>query len=240
MKLTETQIAYIRTIVSTANTFGIDTIGIDRENIRGMSDRIFILHPNTSLDLEFDSIILNRLPVFNSRLELVQSLPNFSIEVTTGEHDTGNDNKYTFVKSLKMKGKGTNVDYRCGHPGMFKAPKSFNDPVKYEFTLPSEAITLLRKAHSAMNASEITIKYEKENELSLVMEDLTGDSLVHTFETNVINLLEDEFAPFSHKFAWKDIQPIIKDPPEFIRFNQKGFLNVIYNGINVYILPFMG
>lgn len=231
MKLSSDIISKISTITSTAQLVGINSVVIDNELIRGVDDQkqVLVFH-SEDLNLPFGTIALNQLPVFASRLEIAQSAENFEVDA-----EVDGD----FAKSLVMKGKKIKVDFRCANPAVIKVPKQIQDTMRWSVDVAAADVATLAKAASAMGSDVITIAADGET-AKFEMTDLNRDTFTLdisgsvTLEKGVKGELK-----FSNKYPAKILLILLKKTGGncVFKIGQGGMLNIVVNGINLFILP---
>jgi len=183
MKLNDETITFLQNVVKTAQLVGIDNIIIEPEAIRAIDEnKTVVMFEKDVPPLPFDSIGLNRVGVFASRLGVVQPRDGFSVDATVDGSKQ--------VVSLLMKSTDVKVEYRCANPTSIKAPKRINDIPKFQIPLNAEAVMLLMKGQAAMGSEHVTIKHTT-NGVSFELADSNGDVFSHTF-TEVVKLLTEK------------------------------------------------
>ncbi len=230
MKLDTTTISYIQNIVKTAQMVGIDNVIIEPERVRAIDDNktVVLFQDKDVPELPFGSIGLNRIDVFQSRLDIVKTQPDFSIEaVSEGE----------FVRSLNMKSKGTKVDYRCANPATIQAPRQVNDVMKHRVQLNAEAVLMLQKGQAAMGAETVTFISNKEG-VSFELSDINSDVFAHTVSKSATSLTGDVDKGFVHRWPIKILLPLFKyNVDGYFDIGQKGILSISVNGLTIFVLP---
>ena len=234
MKLDKATITYLHNVVKTAQLIGLESIIIEKDIIRAMDDSrtIVLLQKENIPNLPFESLGLGRINIFLSRLDVVKTQDDFTIQV-------GSDKESEFVRSLTMKGKGIKIDYRCAKPDTIRAPRQINDVMKHRVKLTGEAVSLLQKAYPTMGAETISII--SNDDVSFEMVDINNDIYKHIFANSVEALTDDDDVRFAHQYPAKFLLPLFKHNPEgHINISQKGILNITVNGLNIYVMPHVG
>ena len=226
MDLNQTAISYIETIVKNAKLVNIDSVIIETGFVRALAEdkTVFIFQDQNVPQLPFNSIGLNRLDVFISRLDTAKSCDGFSIKATVD--DTG-----TFVRSLTMKGKNVKIDYRCANPKTIVAPKKFNDILKTQVRLTPEAVMLMQRGQAAMRSDTITL-ISNEKGVSFELVDINADVFSHTFASSATSLIQQDT---NTHFLLLTLFKLNSDG--CFNVGQKGILNVEINGLNIFVLP---
>ena len=231
MKLDKDTLEFIQTVVKTAGMVDIDSIIIDNESVRGLSENnTVVLLEKDVPELEIGAIGLNRTDVFEQRLEVVQGLDNFSVTAVMDD-DKG------FVRSLALKAKGTKVDYRCANPTAIRAPKVLNDVMGASVQLSNDVVTMLQKGAAAMGADVVKIISDA-NGVTFSLTDTNNDTFDHTFAEKATPLSKETDGHFAHKYPVKTLLALFKhDPTAIFEVGSKGTLRVKINSLGVYVLP---
>lgn len=248
MKLINDELEFIRTVLKVANTVNIGNIIIEPGKVRAMDDdQTIVLFQDTNVpNMSFGSIGLNRINVFDSRLELARSQDNFNVEAVV----TGIDNEIGFdiydpttknpapmwVRSLLMSGKGTKIDYRCASPQTIKAPKKRAGVIQYRIDINADMVNMIQKGSNAMKADELTFNGGVDG-VGLSITDINGDSLEYHF-TDVVHLESTgDVSDFSYKYSIKTVLPIFKLIPTGSFFiTTRGSLVMSLHGLDIYIM----
>lgn len=234
MKIDTATIEKIENIIRTARGVGIEEVIIEKELVRAIDEkrRVAINYEPQDLDLPFDSLGLTRIDVFLSRLDIVSSQENFSIEAVV-------DSNKKFVKSLLMTAKGIKVDFRCADPEQMSAPRKINDQLKSLVPIDAEAVVLLQKAQSAMGAETVTITGNQDG-VSFEMYDVNNDKFTNTYKCK-IEPIEDDDIEFVHTYPLKIVLPLFKENAGgHFAVGAKGIMNIRMNGIDLFVLPQAG
>jgi hypothetical protein len=232
MKLDANSIAYIQNVSRTAQMVGIDNVIIEPGIVRGIHDdkTVVLVHNKDVPEMSFGSIGINRISTFLSRIDIVKTREHVAIEATIDE-DKG------FARSLIMKGEGVKIDYRCANPATIQAPKQINDVLKYAIVLTPEAIMLLQKGQSAMEADSVNIQTDKDGVVFFVLSDINSDEMKFKIADSAEKLDKDT-KPFSHRYPLKVLLTLFKhDPSATFSIGGKGILQIMINGLNIYVLP---
>lgn len=233
MKLDAITVGYIQTVVKTAKLVNIDSIIIEPNMVRAISDdtSVVILQSENVPDMPFGSIGMNRLDVFAQRYEVLRTQDNFSIDA-----DIDEDNKC--ARGIIMKAKGTKLDYRCAKPAAIRAPRQINDTQKHRVTLNAESTVLMQKAIAAMQNPEFVTLISDSDGVTFKFTDVNNDVFEHKFMDKVETLTPDASGKFAHRYFVKTLFPLLKQNPEgHFDVGQKGILAFCVNGLTVYVLP---
>jgi hypothetical protein len=236
MKIEQEYLSYLENVVNTAQLLGIDSVILDQTRISGIddSDSVLLLHTDNIPKFSFGSIGLNRIKLFISRYSIGKSVSNTEVQAVV---ETTNNVQY--VRSLTISGKGTKIDYRCANPATIRAPKSFNDTIKFKAKMSPEAVLYMQKGAGAMEADEVQLIGTK-NSLSFEMADINGDKLTFKFgdAVELVNVATPSDINFSHKYPIKILQTLFKPNSEADFYvTTKGMLKVTINELDVYVLP---
>lgn len=237
MKLSTATLDFIRKVVSTAEIVKIDSIIIEPNRVRAIDDShtVFICHVDDVPEMEFGSIGLNRIGVFNSRFDIGKTLKDFSVEAVV----EGSDPDKKYARSLIMKATGVTVEYRCARPDLLRAPKAVNDVETYVIQANPEAIMMLQKGQSAMSTDDVTFVGSDEG-VVFEMTDINADKMTYQFADAVHRIDDEDEASisFSHSYPLKTILPLLKsDATGFFTLTSQGILKVMVNGLSVYVMP---
>ena len=231
MKLTAETIAYLNSVVKTAQLIGIDNIIIEPDLVRAIDDAktVIILQTSGVPDMPFGSIGLNRISVFQSRYDIARVQDKFTMEAVIDD-----DNQ--FARALTMKGKGVKIDYRCANPTTIVAPKQINDTPKTRVQLTGDAVLLLQKGQVAMGADTVTIISNEGVSFEFV--DVNNDVFKHTFADDAEALTDDTDTNFAHRYPAKTLLALFKNNPTgTFTVGQSGTLCLEVNGLNITVLP---
>ena len=231
MKLTQDTLTFIQNVVHTAELVNIDSIIIDAESVRGLSENnTVVLLEKDIPKLEIGPIGLNRTDVFQQRLDVVQGLDGFAIDATIDE-DKG------FVRALVMKAKGTKVDYRCANPATIRAPRVINDDLMARVEFTSEGVSMLQKGAAAMGSDVVEFKSNSCG-VHFTLEDVNNDTFNHQFANSSEALGEASDGRFTHKYPVKTLLALFKhESVNHFEVGSKGTMLVKINGLGVYVLP---
>lgn len=237
MKVDQKSLAFIQNVVETANLVKIDSIIIDPTRVRGLDEKrsVLMFHETDVAALPFGSVGLNRLSTFTSRFEVAKTCDNLEI---TAVVETGQDDS-TFARALTMKAKGIKIDYRCANPATIQLPKALNDTFKYKVALNAEAVLMLQKGQTAMEAEEVSI-IGTEDDVSFEMSDVNSDKLSYTFggSATVVGGEDGELPVFTHKYPVKILTALFKKNPEAnIFIGARGMLKIAVNNLTMIVLP---
>jgi hypothetical protein len=238
MIIDPTSLAYIQTVIKTANLVKIDNIIIEPGKVRAIdSDKTVVLfHDQNVPTMPFGSIGINRIDVFSSRVEMAKSVENFSVEAVVDS-----SGKEPFVRALLMKGKGIKIDYRCANPQTIQAPKAVHDPAIYRIKMTPEAILLMQKGQSAMSTDEVSFVGNQEG-VSFVMSDINSDALTYhfadCFDSIGVPVGTSKTLPtFTHKYPIKTLHSLFKANSDgHFEMTAKGMLKIVVNNLDIYVL----
>lgn len=232
MRLDENIFNLITTAVDTARVLSIEDIIIDKTGIRALHpERISVILFNGDLQLPFESIGLNRLPVFQQRVNIVKDMENITIDA---ELDNDQD-----VRSLKFKGKGLTVSYRCAKKETISAPKSLSENFFRQVMFSEEAMTMLSKGQNAMKADVFTLISDDKGVRFEIL-DSNSDVFTYQFADKIDLKNVDTSQTFVYRYPIKVFLPILKyagHSATDLQIGEKGVLKMVINGLDVMILP---
>ena len=118
IKITNEALDYVLNVVKTAQLLGIESVIIEPGKVRGLDDsKRVVLHQDKNVpQLSFNSIGLNRISTFISRVDISKSTlcENVSYEAIVED---------IYVRAIQIKGKGIKIDYRCANHPQYKHQK---------------------------------------------------------------------------------------------------------------------
>lgn len=238
MKLDTNIITFIKRVIKTAQLVGVDNIIIETGKVRAVDDSrtIAIIQDSGVPTFPFESMALNRIDIFLSRLALVDNRDDFTIDAIIHE-------KTNQVSSLTMKGKGIKVDYRCANiDTMSKIPKQSADVLKYRVDIDADTVSLLQKAQSAMpqqDTVDVVTIVSKDDGVFFELSDVTGDVFSLKFAEGATSLIpDDKDTRFVYRYPIKTLLVLFKhNPTGVFNVGQRGILNVEVNNANIYVPP---
>lgn len=232
MKLNSQLITYIKNVVRTAASVGIDGIIIEQSVVRAMDgDKTVVICQTDNIPvLPFSSIGINRISVFTDRLSLVENREGFEVIPQQSERDDQ-------VISLNMKASGVKVDYRCANIAGIQAPKQINDVMKFRVPLNAEAVALLARGQTAMGADTVTI-LSNSSGVAFELVDTNSDVFSNIFTTNAEMVGDTTSVDFVNRYPVKTLLALFKQNPEGCFYiGQKGILKITVNDLDVFVLP---
>jgi len=237
VKLTQEDLAYIQSVVSTADSLKIDSLIIEPNMVRGIDEHqtTFLIQTRNVPELSCGSIGLNRLSIFTSRLNTIKSINDFEVAVTMPPEVEG---VAPFARSLTFKGPGIKIDYRCGNPSLMRAPRKINEPLAYQIEMSASAITLIQKGQAAMAADNVYLIGNDEG-VMCQMEDINSDVFSFKLAEKIHRLDEDDGNPvnFNHKYPIKRLLALFKNNTDVnFYLTPRGILKTTLNNLEVYTL----
>ena len=232
MKLDQQSLAYITNVVNTARLVDIDDVIIEPGKIRAINEdkTVVLLQDENVPEMPFNSIGLNRINVFLSRLGIAKTQEDFAVTVQV-------DDNNEFARGLVMSGKGVKVDYRCANPRTIQAPKNVNDTLTYRIRITPEAVYLLEKGRTAMGADTVSL-ISNDKGVTFELIDVNSDKFSHTFTDEVETLSDEADTTFVHKYPVAILLALFKDNPEgTFSIGKKGILSIVVNHLNIFVLP---
>ena len=233
MKLLPETIKYIQHVVDVATLVGIDEVIIEPNHIRAVDENrtVVINHTENVPTFEFGSIGLNRLSTFKSRLSIAASQKDFEVITKTRDDDS--------VMSLTFKGKGTKIDYLCGRPSTIKAPRAINETFISEFTLNSDALSMMLKGQSAMGGADVvSFSYEDGIIRLEIVDPINKDVFNYVMEGTELTMLDESVSSFTQKYPIKTLLAMGKEENNMrVQIGRKGLLKALVNKITLYVIP---
>ncbi len=232
MKLEPTLINYIKNIVKTASSVGIDGIIIEQGVVRAMDENktVVICQTDSIPKLPFDSLGINRINVFTDRLALVENQNGFEVVPVKSDRDNQ-------VVSLNMKASGIKVDYRCANITTISAPKQVNDTIKFRIPLNAEAVALLARGQAAMGSDIVTV-LSNSSGVAFELVDNNGDVFSNIFTTAAECVGDASSTDFVSRYPVKTLLALFKQNPDGCFYvGQKGILKFTVNDLDIYVLP---
>ena len=235
MKLDQTSLSYISAVIKTADVAKISNIIIEPGRIRAISDdrTVVIFHETDVPDMPFGAIGINRIGVFNTRLDLAKTQDGFVVDVEVKDQESENP----WAKTLTFKSKGFKIEYRCANPKTIQAPKTLADGEKFSVQLTADAVALMQKGTAAMKAEDVTI-FGTSDGVFFEMADINGDALTYRFGEVAEDLIDGEATDFSHKYPIKTILPALRlFSSGGLIITTRGLIKFKPNGLTMYVIP---
>lgn len=234
MKLNTTELNYIQNAVETANVLGIKALIIEPNCVRGINEErsALLIHTANVPDMPFGTIGLTRLNEFKSRYEIARLNQNFEMEAVVSSDKT------PFARSLVMKAKGIQIDYRCASPSTIVCPKALNDTIVHRVKMNPNAVLMLSRGQSAMGSDVVQFMAHADG-VNLLLADINGDILSHNIETSIETQSgEPTEAKFNFSYPIKMVLPLLKENSDaYVYFTQRGVITAPINGLTVWIPP---
>ncbi len=231
MKLNSESLTYIKNVVETAQMVGIDNVIIEPGKVRAINDEksVVLFQEENVPDMPFNSVGLNRISVFLSRLEVARTQDSFTVDVKT-------DDDGEFARGFVMTAKGFKVDYRCANPKTIAAPKKINDDMLYRLELTPQAVYMLQKGQTAMGADVVSLINDGSG-ATFEFIDVNSDKFSHTF-TKRIAMDSGAEETFTYKYPIKILLPLFKhDAENTFQVGRKGILSIVVNNLSIFVLP---
>jgi len=220
MKLETTTIDFIKNTISAAKLIGLETIIIESDMIRGLTETrdAFILQTENIPTLEFDAMGVTRLDVLNTRLNITDN-----VNVSASLNDAG------WVENLTISKDRTKTEFNCGNPNNISAVKSINDSFDYTIEFTEDDVVMLTKAASSVASDDLVSINSDGQSVSFVLSEFNKDVFKHEFfETP---------NTFANKYSLKILLSLLKQNTtgEFV-ISSKGILKINVNGFDFYIM----
>lgn len=247
MKLSKESAEKFISILQTASIAGIEKLIIENKQIRGTSENnsIVVLSKENVPDFGNLTVGMNRIGVLTSRLNLLKSTGEFTIEAIEAKNKTE-------VSHLHLKSDNTSVQYRCASSeAIQKIPKIINDKLCWLIEIPGKAISLVTMGIAAMASENLIFSCKKKGTVDGVyfeaIDTDTNDIFSTCFTETLTWIPEENKEPsnksFSHTYPFKILIPLLKTAsnngtePVNVMIGEKGILTVIVNSYDFFVVP---
>lgn len=227
-------------VIGIANSIGIESIVIDSESLRGMSDDgVFIISEHNIKQFKQTPVGISRVSILNSRFNLLKSDKIPKIELDFKERDNGEK----ILLRFKIKDKRTALDFKCADPTMIKNKKVLKEPLSYSFSLTEETIDLMTRTNSAMQTDKINFILDN-GKIYFNISDVEGDTLKHLVSESV-KIKPDIKPSFLINMKNKSILNLFKlalKGKSDVNINVSEIRNVLnfeIDFVNIYVVPEM-
>lgn len=241
-KLPKELTEYLNTLFTVCSLCEIDSVAIEKEMVRGHSDDakrgIFIMEYDNLPKIEFTGLGIQGVKTLKSRMQILgDDTPVISYDSKI------KDNGDEIIKKLVLSNKKTKVDFTCADPVHIRAPKKFNDPDLYEFTLTEETVKVMGKIKNAIvGVDDISFNSEKDGSIKFIVTDDKGDMFDHTV-TDTYKKLDDANMSnhFFHSYKIKYVMALFKAAMDLqgeakIILSTRGVIKINVRGITVRIV----
>lgn len=235
MKIPASDIEYIQNVIKTVQAVGIEKVAIEPGIVRGIDDdkTVFILQTENVPSMQFGSIGLVRLSVFQNRLNIVQEQPNFSVE-TNKVVETAEG---SYIQSVTLKSSNLKIDYTCANPKIMLGVRKINDSMKAEIDLTPEVIKTIQRGVAAMSGEIITI-INNNTETFIEILDKNKDVFKYALPHRAVSLNETLDPTFAFRYPADIVLSLFKlNQNGSFRIGNKGILNISVNNLNMYVMP---
>lgn len=227
----------LQNIIETAKLLKVEAVVIDELGIRGQNDEGILIIQNTNLpELPFDAIAFGDIEALQKRISLFDDC-QMMYELKTQR--SGYEYPYKLV--FKSNTSKSSVEYTCTIPTAIRVPDVMRDPISFSFSMNVESVDLLVKSNRVMGASKLLLS-SANGKVVFKISDVNGNILKHRITTAVVLEDEHEFGDsFAFPYKINNVIPILrylaKQYDEFdIGITSRGFLSIIVNDLNIYIL----
>lgn len=221
MKLTSDTINFIKKTINAAKLIGLESIIIEEDMIRGLTDArdAFILQKDNIPDFEFSSMGITRIDILNSRINLAEDV---NVNATVN-----NDNEW--VETLIISKGRTKTEFNCGNPNNISAVKSINDSFDYTINFTEDDVNMLAKAASSVLCEDLVSIKSDGQSVSFVLSEFNKDVFQHEF-------FETAFT-FANKYSLKILLSLLKrnTTGEFV-ISKNGILKINVDDFDFYIM----
>lgn len=237
MELSKETIEFLSNIIDIAKILKIDNIILDHECARGhlKEEGSMIIQRDNLPKFEFNSLGISRINILDTRLSLLGK----DVTIEAEEHTKDNGEK-TIYKLVLSKAK-TVVEFKCADAALMpKAPKNLKDPIYYSFNIDEESVALLSKAQSAIKAETVALVGTKSGVLTK-LNDIDGDMFNHVITDKLTFSPDCNKEKFFFSYKIRVLIPLLKAAFKTdqltVNITSRGLLNLVVNGINIYISP---
>ena len=223
----------LETISLLCKSVGIDTFSVliseqdpSKIVIRGLDvQRTAVVFDVMNKPTEFIEIAIPDVNEFISRYKILKN--------SEGEINNSVIGK-EYVKLITFDNGTTKVSYRCKNAKsavpLLNINENFNVSVNYDVN----DIKILQEAANAMGTEYFYVDISN-GLCKFILYDVNNDSFEHTLITRF-----DESTKLKYKYPVKQVLSLMrldKDNDTFTISDSKGLMNMLINGINVYVLP---
>jgi hypothetical protein len=239
MKLAKEQITLLDLAVQAAISAGIDKLIIEPGKVRGIDEKktVVLISEVRVPDLGGKTLSLNRLSLFQDRINLVKESDNFSIELVNAK--TGDD-----INQVNLSGGNTKTSFKCANSETIKGiPKGVNDNWEYAFDVTKTSLDYITRAVSAMSADTVTITCKDKKTVDVELYDVNKDSFVCKLAESITSVSPaGKNGSFAYNYPAKTLLPLLKKVSgESISFilGEKGILQIFINEHSIMVLPLL-
>jgi hypothetical protein len=231
MKLSNQDVQYLSTALSTLATCGIDSIIIEEGKIRGRTENntcIFISDFNVPSFPQ--KVGLTRLSSLSSRLSIFGS----NVVIDAKESSRGE------ISSLEISGGRNKVQFRCTSTMLVKAPKAVNDPPQFRIFIKKDELKTILDAIRVMGAKRIVMSIRDDQSVGFDLADSNNDTFNVLLETKCENLGDEDYPV--HYYPHDVFVPVMKaalgeSDLLSIEVGQAGTIRTKLNGHQVILFP---
>ena len=103
-----------------------------------------------------------------------------------------------------------------------------------EVQMDDESSSIIQRALSVMRSEDVYFVC-KDDEVTVEIQSINNDIFKHTFQNPIASDLDD--VRFAYKYPAKKLMPLIKrNPTGFLKFGERGTINIEADGFNFYLL----
>jgi hypothetical protein len=241
-KLNKNVVEYLQRLIKTCILCGIDSVSVESNLVRGQSldnsKGTFLLeYENIPPSLGFSSIGIGRVKTLSNRISILDS-DDTNIFFEGKEKDNGD----IMVKKLQLTNKKTKIDFSCYDSLRIKAPKAFNDPMFYEFSISEDTLKIMSRAIAAIDTTSISFSTDKDGSIKFRTTDVEGDIFDHLVSESCTISDDADKDNFFYAYEIKYILPLFKASIDTsgklkVNISRRGIMRVIVNGFSIYVLP---
>lgn len=238
-KLSKETVDVIKRVVEAGKIFNLEVFVIDSEGIRAKSDSayIFLSEKRPLPFLEFDSLCVQKISEFNSRLNLIEKISGDRGYDMSASKIKETDSGDKLVSKLMLIGEGTAVEIGCADGSRHKLPWGTGDPKTVTFTLNQENMTVITGFSRIVQNKNRTINIKSSDGMIIVTSaDITGDMATHIVSKSPV--FHDGSRDFIFTYNVMNLIPMMRGKNSInLTITERGILMTEVNDINVMIFP---
>lgn len=233
MDLTKENVEVILDVIDTAQLVGITDIAFKDGGVGGIeNDRTAVIFSTNQYDfLDGIGLAINRPSLLINRLGLCMDDPNFKLKCEI-------DTKSNAISRLTAKSKRTSIEYRCANPDYVEIPTKINNNPMLEGTIDADLLSLIQKSQSAMHVDLIKVGINSDNSGYFEFVDMNNDSCISTMALEYTNDSDGSISfKYNAKMLLQVLRKALKTNTLTFSVGNRGLIEVIINGISVFITP---
>jgi hypothetical protein len=241
MKLSAKTVGYIERISGISSRLGLDVFVMNKNGIKAKSQElyIFLVLDQEMPWLEVDSLCVNKIHEFNSRLNFVKQLCDdegvpFTVHVPEHkELDSGDK----IAKKLRFDGPKTGVEVGCANGARYKLPSGVSDENLVSFVMDDDTSQIITGLGRVVRNKNNTVNIRAvKGSIFLEVIDNEGDSALHLITKSADWVTEQD--DFKFTYSHKKITPLIqKGKLTKFTITERGCLLSDIDGLVAIIFP---